>query len=325
MKAHQDVSPRQEARAERNLYQAILTLRNVEECRAFFRDLCTPAEIEAMSDVKARIEEVRIAAGPLMNLILAFAAAILMRIYVGTAREPEEFIANLFIRTVSLNVMLAVFNLIPLPPLDGSKVLARDCVASLKRWMQRDPAGATLLNRMDALDARDDRTLVLRLKRRDGGLLQSLGSAAFVMVAPGSVGTNPTAPNGTGPWRFVDWQRGNRIELARFDGYWGEKARLDRLRYRFIADPSAAYAAENPVSPDDMAATIFDCLGIHLEQEMQDSQGRPYPLCSGKPVRALVDTGAYPMYANSEQFAAFLKSEVGKWADVVKRSGAKLE
>lgn len=50
MKAHDRLSPRQEARAERSLYQAILTLRNVDECRAFFRDLCTPAELEAMSD-----------------------------------------------------------------------------------------------------------------------------------------------------------------------------------------------------------------------------------------------------------------------------------
>ena len=101
----------------------------------------------------------------------------------------------------------------------------------------------SLLAAISSIDAPDAHTLVLRLKHRDGGLLQSLGSAAFVMVAPGSVGTNPTAPNGTGPWRFVDWQRGNRIELARFDGYWGDKARLDGLRYRFIADPSAAYAA----------------------------------------------------------------------------------
>ncbi|WP_422012890.1 ABC transporter substrate-binding protein [Roseateles sp.] len=101
----------------------------------------------------------------------------------------------------------------------------------------------SLLAPIARIDAPDAQTLVLHLQRRAGGLLQSLGSAAFVMVAPGTVATNPTAPNGTGPWRFVRWQRGNAIELARFDGYWGEKARLDTLRYRFIADPSAAYAA----------------------------------------------------------------------------------
>src|SRR5262245_23771133 len=36
------------------------------------------------------------------------------------------------------------------------------------------------------------------------------------------------------------------------------------------SDGSAAYAAENPVSPDDLAATIIDRLGIRLDHEMQD-------------------------------------------------------
>jgi hypothetical protein len=53
------------------------------------------------------------------------------------------------------------------------------------------------------------------------------------------------------------------------------------------SDGSAAFAAELPVSPDDLAATVFDCLGINPEQEMQDAQGRPMPLCTGKPVRGL--------------------------------------
>ena len=43
MKSHRLLSARQEALAERNLVAAILTLRSVEECRAFLRDLCTPA------------------------------------------------------------------------------------------------------------------------------------------------------------------------------------------------------------------------------------------------------------------------------------------
>jgi TrpR-related protein YerC/YecD len=50
MKLHRTVSARQEQMAERALYNAVLTLRTVEECRGFFRDLCTPAELQAMAD-----------------------------------------------------------------------------------------------------------------------------------------------------------------------------------------------------------------------------------------------------------------------------------
>ncbi|MFO1410883.1 MAG: YerC/YecD family TrpR-related protein, partial [Steroidobacteraceae bacterium] len=56
MKVHANVSRRQEALAERNLAAALLTLRSVEECRAFFRDLCTPAELQAMADRWAVVE-----------------------------------------------------------------------------------------------------------------------------------------------------------------------------------------------------------------------------------------------------------------------------
>jgi hypothetical protein len=54
------------------------------------------------------------------------------------------------------------------------------------------------------------------------------------------------------------------------------------------SDGSAAYAAENPVSPDDLAATVFESLGLRLDHVLlHDAQGRPFPLCSGKPVRGL--------------------------------------
>ena len=56
MKLHRPLSPRQEALAERALYQAILTLKTSDECRAFFRDLCTPAELQAMADRWAVVE-----------------------------------------------------------------------------------------------------------------------------------------------------------------------------------------------------------------------------------------------------------------------------
>ena len=50
MKEHKALTPRQEALAERALFGAILTLKSVEECRSFFRDLCTPAELQALAD-----------------------------------------------------------------------------------------------------------------------------------------------------------------------------------------------------------------------------------------------------------------------------------
>ena len=56
MKQHKNTTPRQQALFERNLYQAVLTLRSIEECRAFFRDLCTPAELEALADRWACVE-----------------------------------------------------------------------------------------------------------------------------------------------------------------------------------------------------------------------------------------------------------------------------
>jgi hypothetical protein len=53
------------------------------------------------------------------------------------------------------------------------------------------------------------------------------------------------------------------------------------------SDAHAAYAAELPVSPDDLAATMFHVLGVPLDQELQDAQGRPLPLCTGRPVLGL--------------------------------------
>ena len=50
MKINRPVTVRQELQHERALCAAVLALRSVEECRNFFRDLCTPAELQAMAD-----------------------------------------------------------------------------------------------------------------------------------------------------------------------------------------------------------------------------------------------------------------------------------
>jgi TrpR-related protein YerC/YecD len=59
MKTHRTLTPRQEALAERNLCVAVAALQTPEECRSFFRDLCTPAELQAMADRWAVVEWLR--------------------------------------------------------------------------------------------------------------------------------------------------------------------------------------------------------------------------------------------------------------------------
>ena len=56
MKTNRPVTLRQEQQHERALCAAILALKSVEECRSFFRDLCTPAEVQAMADRWAVVE-----------------------------------------------------------------------------------------------------------------------------------------------------------------------------------------------------------------------------------------------------------------------------
>lgn len=57
------------------------------------------------------------AAGPLTNLVLAILGALLLHVVTGAA------LADFLVTFIQLNVVLFIFNIIPIPPLDGSRVL----------------------------------------------------------------------------------------------------------------------------------------------------------------------------------------------------------
>lgn len=61
-------------------------------------------------------------AGPVSNLLIATFFGVVLRIF-STAGILSPFLGLLFGIIIYLNILLAIFNLVPIPPLDGSKVL----------------------------------------------------------------------------------------------------------------------------------------------------------------------------------------------------------
>ncbi|MBN8900182.1 MAG: ABC transporter substrate-binding protein, partial [Rhodospirillales bacterium] len=144
---------------------------------------------------------------------------------------------------------------------DGEKVLARDCVASLQRWMKRDAIGQLLGARLDALEAPDDRTLVFRLNKPFAALPYALGktqpSAAVIMPAR-LAAADPFKPVteaiGNGPYKFEakEFNSGNLAVFTKHTGYvprdeppdftaGGKRAYIERIEWRIV--PEAATAA----------------------------------------------------------------------------------
>lgn len=62
-------------------------------------------------------------AGPLSNLFLVLVSAIALKAFVA-AGSTSGIIVSIFVYAVMINLLLAIFNLIPIPPLDGSRIVA---------------------------------------------------------------------------------------------------------------------------------------------------------------------------------------------------------
>ncbi|CFX94265.1 Peptidase M50 [Syntrophomonas zehnderi OL-4] len=82
-------------------------------------------------------------AGPVMNIMLALGALLILRLLGG---HNSNTLLMLVVPLVQINIILAVFNLLPIPPLDGSKVLAGLLPDSGAQFMYKlEPYGPLIL------------------------------------------------------------------------------------------------------------------------------------------------------------------------------------
>ena len=128
---------------------------------------------------------------------------------------------------------------------DGSSMDADDVKFSLDRARAEDSTNAQkrLFTGISKVEAVDPLTVRITLSNPDGGFITSLAWGDAVIVAPETIDTAKTAPVGTGPFTFSRWVQGDRVELTRNPDYWGAPVALERATFKFISDPTAAFAA----------------------------------------------------------------------------------
>ena len=128
---------------------------------------------------------------------------------------------------------------------DGTTFEASDVVFSLDRARAEDSTNAqkALFAGIEGVEALGDSSVRIDLAAPQGNFLFNLAWGDAVMVAPESIGDIKNLPIGTGAFRFEQWRRGDQISLSRNADYWGEPASLEAATFKFISEPTAAYAA----------------------------------------------------------------------------------
>ena len=138
---------------------------------------------------------------------------------------------------------------------DGTSMDAEDVKFSLDRIGAEGSTNAqkALYTAIADVSVVDPLTVQVTLSQPNGSMLFNLAWGDAVIVARESVETIATNPVGTGPFKFDEWVQGDRIEMSSYDGYWGAAPSLTEATFRFISDPTAAFAA---VMAEDVDAFV---------------------------------------------------------------------
>lgn len=230
---------------------------------------------------------------------------------------------------------------------DGTPVLARDVVASLKRWWKRDNVGQVLAATTDELSAISDRALRFRLKVPFPMLPDALGkfgTNTAVIMPERLAMTEPTVQVtemvGSGPYRFLPGERvpGDRLVYEKFAGYVprqsgqtsalaGPKlAHFDRVEWLVMPDVSTAASALQTGQIDwweQPASDYWDLLGRHkdIALDLIDSFGSAgvvrFNFLQGPTSNALVRRAVLAAISQKDVMTAVIGEDTKRWKDKV--------
>ena len=130
---------------------------------------------------------------------------------------------------------------------DGTPLDAQAVKTSFQRRLDVGAAPSYMLQPVASMQTPDATTFVLRLKHPVAPFLHYMASSwGPKIISPKALADHAGKDHaqtwanehadGTGPFQLSAFQRGQRYELTRFDGYWGPKAHVDKVEIRIIPD-----------------------------------------------------------------------------------------
>lgn len=122
----------------------------------------------------------------------------------------------------------------------------------------------------------DDYTVAIDMNSPNSAFLNNLAMIISApMVSPKALQENNNNVNehpcGTGPYKFLNWTKGQNIVLTRNEDYWGEKAKTQSVIFKFIADNSARVVALNNGEAD-----IIDGIDATVVEQIQAAGDKIY-------------------------------------------------
>ena len=147
--------------------------------------------------------------------------------------------------TVSPDGLTWRFRLRPATFHDGSAMTSADVRFSFERALAPDSKNAQkwIFEPIASIATPAPDMVEITLKSYTADFLDGLAMGDATIFSAASVSKAATEPVGTGPYRFIRWQRGDRLLLERNDTWWGARPAIKSVTFRFIADAQAQVSA----------------------------------------------------------------------------------